>query len=62
MTGDRFISGARVTNQCRLLERANRPALPTPRSPIRAEAVAIARAHPEKSWAKRYLRARGIWK
>lgn len=65
MNGDRFVHGARVTNQCRLFERANlwaflASAPPSKRPESHPDAVAIAKSHPKKGWAKRYLRARRL--
>jgi hypothetical protein len=62
---DRFVNGARVTNPCRLFSRANLAAfmagVPVAQRPSsHPDAVVMARAHPKKSWAKRYLRARGM--
>jgi hypothetical protein len=64
-TDEKYVKGARVTNQFRLAARSNLAAAirgvpAVPRPPIRAEAVALAQAHPTKGWAKRYMRARGL--
>jgi hypothetical protein len=58
---ERFVNGARVTNQERLILRALVAREPKPRRPkVNPDALALARSRPTKGWAKRYLRARGL--